>query len=143
MHCLKLCKATEGAHIKTMSIFEIDEHLRAPMPNSALSPDVDRSEDRMGRVRNRKFPKSSLADGTMGSAAHILSIEPRGLNRTQAAAYVGVSPSLFDQMIADGRMPAPKIINSRRVWDRRELDVSFEALPTKEEGDPWDRVLSA
>jgi predicted DNA-binding transcriptional regulator AlpA len=56
-------------------------------------------------------------------------IEPRGLSRTQAASYVGVSPTLFDQMVADGRMPQPKRINSRTVWDKRQLDEAFAALP--------------
>jgi predicted DNA-binding transcriptional regulator AlpA len=79
----------------------------------------------------------------MARSGDVLSIEPRGLSRVQAAAYVGVSPSLFDEMVADGRMPSPKIINSRRVWDRRELDVSFDALSRKEECDPWDCILSA
>lgn len=81
--------------------------------------------------------------GMMSRAADVLSIEPRGLSRVQAAGYVGVSPALFDVMVADGRMPSPKIINSRKVWDRRGLDVSFDALPQKEERDPWDCVLSA
>jgi hypothetical protein len=76
-------------------------------------------------------------------AADILSIEPRGLDRVRSAAYVGVSTTLFDQMVADGRMPEPRIVNTRRIWDRRELDVAFDTLPKKEEGDPWDRVLSA
>lgn len=57
-----------------------------------------------------------------------LSLPPRGLSREQAAAYVGVSPSLFDMLIKDGRMPGPKRINSRVVWDRLKLDVAFEAL---------------
>ena len=34
-------------------------------------------------------------------------IEPRGLSRTGAASYVGVFPTLFDQMVEDGRMPQP------------------------------------
>lgn len=72
-----------------------------------------------------------------------LSLELRGLNRARAAAYVGVSPSLFDEMVSDGRMPPPRIINSRTVWDRCELDASFDILPRKEERDPWDSVLSA
>jgi predicted DNA-binding transcriptional regulator AlpA len=76
-------------------------------------------------------------------AGNVLSIEPRGLNRVKAAAYVGVSSSLFDEMVRDGRMPQPKRINSRMVWDRRELDDSFDALPSKEECNPWDCVLSA
>jgi predicted DNA-binding transcriptional regulator AlpA len=65
-------------------------------------------------------------------------IMPRGLSRTEAATYIGVSPSLFDQMVKDGRMPAPKTINSRIVWDRYRLDEAFEALPDKEDRNPWD-----
>ena len=56
-------------------------------------------------------------------------IEPRGLSRIQAAAYIGVSPSLFDQMVKDGRMPQPKRINTRVIWDIRLLDEAFGALP--------------
>lgn len=53
----------------------------------------------------------------------------RGLNRAQAAAYIGVSPSLFDEMVGDGRMPVPKRMNSRTVWDRLALDKAFDRLP--------------
>src|SRR5262249_46072455 len=58
---------------------------------------------------------------------------PRGMSRTQSAAYISVSPSLFDQMVADGRMPQPRMINKRVVWDRVELDAAFSALPHKNE----------
>lgn len=57
------------------------------------------------------------------------SLAPRGLNRCQAAAYIGVSPTKLDEMIKDGRMPKPKRIDGRTVWDRVMLDESFEALP--------------
>lgn len=66
------------------------------------------------------------------------SLPPRGLCRVEAAAYIGVSPSLFDEMVNDGRMPSPKIINSRRVWDRQKLDQAFEALPDRDAANPWD-----
>lgn len=59
----------------------------------------------------------------------------RGLNRVEAAGYIGVSPSLFDEMVADKRMPKPKRINARTVWDVRKLDVAFDALPGDEESD--------
>ena len=57
-----------------------------------------------------------------------VSLPPRGLSREEAAAYIGVSPSLFDILVKDGRMPRPKRINSRVVWDRLKLDVAFEGL---------------
>ncbi len=69
------------------------------------------------------------------------SLPPRGLTREQAAAYVGVSPSLFDEMVKDGRMPKPKRPNARTVWDRRKVDLAFDRLPGDEEfggDDDWD-----
>ena len=70
------------------------------------------------------------------------SLAPRGLSRVQAAAYIGVSPTLFDEMVKDGRMPKPTRINARMVWDRIKLDDAFAALSDDEwEGDdPWDKV---
>jgi hypothetical protein len=84
----------------------------------------------------------------MSGRANILptSLAPRGLSRVQAAAYVGVSPGTFDAMVADGRMPAPKRINVRKVWDRIQLDEAFAGLPaegeTSENPNPWDEVLT-
>ena len=50
----------------------------------------------------------------------------RGLSRPEVARYVGVSPSKFDQLVADGRMPQPKQIDGRLVWDIRALDLAFD-----------------
>jgi len=72
------------------------------------------------------------------------SLAPRGLSRAQAAAYVGVSPGLFDAMVEDGRMPRPRHANARRIWDRIQLDDAFACLPTDGAPDvenPWDEVL--
>jgi predicted DNA-binding transcriptional regulator AlpA len=70
-----------------------------------------------------------------------LSLAPRGLSRLQSAEYVGISPTKFDELVADGRMPKPKKIDSRRLWDRLELDLAFAALETEDESPtkhPWD-----
>jgi predicted DNA-binding transcriptional regulator AlpA len=68
-------------------------------------------------------------------------LAPRGLSRVQAAAYIGVSPSLFDEMVKDGRLPKPTRINARTVWDRIRLDEAFAALPHDDDGqdDGWSR----
>jgi predicted DNA-binding transcriptional regulator AlpA len=68
------------------------------------------------------------------------SLPPRGLSREEAAGYIGVSPTLFDQMVADRRMPKPKRINARRVWDRIQVDAAFSALPNDGEEDRADDV---
>lgn len=69
-----------------------------------------------------------------------LSLPPRGLSREAAAGYVGVSASKFDQLVDDGRMPRPRRIDSRKVWDRGALDAAFDALPGLDEVNPWDAV---
>ena len=56
-------------------------------------------------------------------------LAPRGLSRAETAAYIGVGTTKFDAMVADGRMPAPKKIDGRNVWDRHAVDSAFAALP--------------
>ena len=56
------------------------------------------------------------------------SLAPRGLSRVQAAEYIGVGVTKFDEMVKDGRMPKAKQIDGRIVWDRVLLDEAFEAL---------------
>jgi predicted DNA-binding transcriptional regulator AlpA len=71
-----------------------------------------------------------------------LSLPPRGLSRLQAAEYVGIGGTKFDEMVADGRMPPPVKIDQRSVWDRAKLDEAFAALgadaaPRK---NSWDKL---
>jgi hypothetical protein len=53
---------------------------------------------------------------------------PRGLRRLVAASYVGVSPNLWDSMVADGRMPKPKRVDGRTIWDKVAVDRAFDLL---------------
>jgi predicted DNA-binding transcriptional regulator AlpA len=65
----------------------------------------------------------------------------RGLSRDEAAMYCGVSATLFDRLVADGRMPGPRRIDGRKVWDIRSLDVAFDQLPSDnaaEAGNSWE-----
>ncbi|MGE4063609.1 MAG: helix-turn-helix transcriptional regulator [Rhodospirillaceae bacterium] len=70
-------------------------------------------------------------------------LAPRGLSRVQAAAYVGISPGLFDQLVAEGRFPKPLQFHSRLVWDRVALDGAFETQINggQDSANYWDRVL--
>lgn len=71
----------------------------------------------------------------------------RGLGAEESAIYLGVGVSLFRQMVSDGRMPRPRMINARRIWDVDELDASFKSLPREggepEEKDTWADVARA
>jgi excisionase family DNA binding protein len=60
----------------------------------------------------------------------------RGLSREEAASYLGISPSKFDELRKDGRVGAARLIDGRKVWDIRALDQAFDALP--HEGDDTD-----
>lgn len=66
------------------------------------------------------------------------SLPPRGLSRVQSAEYIGVGTTKFDQMVADERMPKPKKVDGRLIWDRLQLDIAFAALPDENDrDDPW------
>jgi predicted DNA-binding transcriptional regulator AlpA len=58
-------------------------------------------------------------------------LAPRLISREASAAYVNVSPTTFDEMVRDGRMPRPKLLSERRrAWDVRELDAAIDQLPS-------------
>lgn len=71
---------------------------------------------------------------------------PRGLPRTEAATYIGCSPRKFDYMVEDGRMPSPRLLDTKKLWDVLELNEFFDALPRAKEandnnedsGSEWD-----
>jgi hypothetical protein len=70
-----------------------------------------------------------------------LGVMPRGLSRVQSAEYVGVSPTKFDELVDDGRMPKPKRIDGRRLWDVRALDRAFDRLDGEAEAeDAWGKM---
>ena len=69
------------------------------------------------------------------------SLPPRGLSRVQAAEYIGVGVTKFDEMVDDGRMPRPKRIDGRNVWDRIRLDEAFAALADQgDQTNEWDAL---
>jgi predicted DNA-binding transcriptional regulator AlpA len=75
----------------------------------------------------------------MASPRRRFELPPRGLNRVQAADYVGLGVSKFDQLVADGRMPKPVRIDGRVIWDRHSLDAAFDALSdVDQDRNPWD-----
>lgn len=67
---------------------------------------------------------------------------PLGMSREEAARYVGVGVNLFDQMVRDRRMPRPKLINSRTVWDRVKIEMAFAQLGG-DDGNSIDRLMSS
>jgi predicted DNA-binding transcriptional regulator AlpA len=68
---------------------------------------------------------------------------PRGLNREEAARYIGVGATKFDEMVADRRMPRPKRVDGRVIWDRLRIDAAFSDLPEHTKVNPLDRMLGS
>lgn len=58
------------------------------------------------------------------------SLPPIGINREQAAEFIGISPSTFDKLVAAGTMPSPRQISGDRlVYDVSEIAAAFRKLP--------------
>lgn len=72
-------------------------------------------------------------------------IQPRGLRRADAAAYLGISPSHFDKQRAAGAIPAPRNILGVVLWDRYDLDKIFDGVTAVAANDnnPWDALINA
>lgn len=63
----------------------------------------------------------------------------RGLSREEGAQYLGIGATLFDEMRASGQIAPPRIIKGRKLWDIRDLDMAFDALPREDSpGVVWD-----
>jgi hypothetical protein len=56
-------------------------------------------------------------------------LPPRLIGREASAAFFGISPTKFDEMVADGRAPKPKRIDGRKLWCVRALNAAADALP--------------
>jgi hypothetical protein len=60
------------------------------------------------------------------------SLPRRGLSREEAAIYLGISGTTFDQMRSDGLIESARTIGGRKLWDIRDLDMAFDALPRED-----------
>jgi hypothetical protein len=52
-----------------------------------------------------------------------------------------VSPSKFDELVHDNRMPKPLRVDGCVLWDMRALDSAFDALSDDPTENGWDLVL--
>ncbi len=82
------------------------------------------------------MPKRVRQDPDHAVPVRVEVVPRRGLNRQEAARYVGVGAAKFDELVREGQMPPPFWIGSRRIWDMRKLDAAFDLLSgSKEELD--------
>jgi predicted DNA-binding transcriptional regulator AlpA len=52
----------------------------------------------------------------------------RGVDRDEAAIFIGVTLATFGQMVSDGRLPKPIELDGQFVWDLVQLDRAFDRL---------------
>jgi hypothetical protein len=57
----------------------------------------------------------------------------------RAAAYLDMSRTKFLELVDQGRLPQPKIIDGVRVWDRLALEAAFNEFPDRSDGDSVGR----
>ena len=55
-------------------------------------------------------------------------VKRRGLSRSEAATYIGVGITKFDQLVQAKEMPQPKKFGGRSVWDMNALDRAFDDI---------------
>ena len=75
--------------------------------------------------------------------AKTLPILPRILRRELAAIYLSISPTMFDNEVKAGRLPAPFVVaGTVKGWDRHDLDQWIDQRKA-EQGAPmeaWDDI---
>ncbi|MDR3461720.1 MAG: hypothetical protein P4L76_05320 [Beijerinckiaceae bacterium] len=59
--------------------------------------------------------------------------EKLGLTRLEAAAFIGVTPSAWDDLVANGDMPQARRLGAFERWDRRQVEAAFSLAPQAED----------
>jgi hypothetical protein len=67
----------------------------------------------------------------------------RGLSRVEAATYLGISPSKFDELRRADRIAPPKILDGRLIFTVDRLDEFLDSLPDEYQmsNDEWTASL--
>jgi hypothetical protein len=91
-----------------------------------------------GRAHLPTFAAMALNDSIPTKRRHFSlppNLPPRMLSREEAAAYCGVSPTLFDAQVAQDILPQGVWLGGRKLWDVRKLDKALDALSGEAESD--------
>ncbi len=67
----------------------------------------------------------------------------RGLSRLEAATYLGISPSKFDELRRANRIAPPKVLDGRPIFTVERLDEFLDSLPDENQApnDDWTPSL--
>lgn len=59
---------------------------------------------------------------------------PLALCRDAAAETLSIGTTMFDELVKDGKLPKPKRLKGRVLWDSRRLAEAWDAI---EEDNDW------
>ena len=73
----------------------------------------------------------------------VRSVVRRGLSRVEAATYLGISPSKFDELRRANRIAPPKVLDGRLIFTVERLDEFLDSLPDEyqQSNDEWTASL--
>jgi hypothetical protein len=82
---------------------------------------------------------AGLRNMTRSALSTVRPTPRRGLSRVEAAMYLGISASKFDELRKSGRIGPAKILDGRKLFAIERLDEFFEALPdeTYDPAEDW------
>jgi predicted DNA-binding transcriptional regulator AlpA len=66
---------------------------------------------------------------------------PRAFRAERAAAYLGMSTTMFLRLVDDGDLPPPVRKRGMVSWDRLDLDAAYESWKDGETGNSMHRLL--
>jgi hypothetical protein len=58
-------------------------------------------------------------------------IVPYAVGKQAAAALISISAGFFDKLVGDGRMPEPRELDGRVLWDSEEVKAAWRAIPKR------------
>lgn len=56
-----------------------------------------------------------------------------GASEQEAAAWTGMSATMFRELVEEGVMPKPRQIRGRLIYDLDEVRAAFKSMPHKDE----------
>jgi hypothetical protein len=66
----------------------------------------------------------------------------RGFSRLEAATYLGISPSKFDELRRAKRIAPPKVLDGRLIFVVERLDDFLDSLPDENQADEGEWTAS-
>jgi hypothetical protein len=85
-------------------------------------------------------PRMTITSRALGATRPVVR---RGLSRVEAATYLGISPSKFDELRKADRIAPPKVLDGRLIFTVERLDEFLDALPDEKQADDgeWTALL--